>query len=95
MLGISGLVLCFIAVPAILAIIFGVLALKEIKRSAGTVGGRGMAIAGVVLGIVGVIAGVIFWIAIRSGSPTPRMCSTSRSATAWSSPTPMPTRWPG
>jgi hypothetical protein len=66
-LGISGLLLCFVAVPAILAIIFGVLAMKEIKRSAGTVSGRGMAIAGLVLGIVGIISAVVFWIAIGFG----------------------------
>ncbi len=66
-LGISGLLLCFIAVPAILAIVFGVLGMKEIKRSAGTVSGRGMAIAGLVLGIVGLISAVVFWIAVGFG----------------------------
>ncbi len=66
-LGISGLLLCFIAVPAILAVIFGVLAMKEIKRSSGTVSGRGMAIAGLVLGIVGLISAVVFWIAVGFG----------------------------
>jgi hypothetical protein len=41
--------------------------MKEIKRSAGTVSGRGMAIAGLVLGIVGIISAVVFWIAVGFG----------------------------
>ncbi len=66
-LGIAGIVLCFVAIPSILAIVFAVLAMKEIKRSAGTVSGRGMAIAGLVLGVVGVISAVIFWLIVGFG----------------------------
>jgi hypothetical protein len=39
---------------SILAVIFGHVALSQIKRSMGTLSGRGMAIAGLVLGYVGI-----------------------------------------
>ena len=41
-------------IGSILALVFGYIALSQIKRSEGTQSGRGMAIAGVVLGWVGV-----------------------------------------
>lgn len=41
-------------IGSILALIFGYIALRQIKRSQGSLSGRGMAIAGVVLGWVGV-----------------------------------------
>ena len=41
-------------IGSLLALIFGYVALNQIRASAGTQGGRGMAIAGVVLGWVGV-----------------------------------------
>src|SRR5205823_14978879 len=40
-------------VGSLLAVIFGHVALSQIKRSVGTLGGRGMAIAGLVLGYLG------------------------------------------
>ena len=39
---------------SILALVFGYIALSQIKNSEGTQSGRGMAIAGIVLGYVGV-----------------------------------------
>lgn len=56
-LGIVGIVTCFIAVPSLLALIFGLVAARSIKRSAmaGTpASGLGMARAGWILGLVGV-----------------------------------------
>ena len=50
--GILGVIVLPI-VAAILAIIFGHLSLSEIKRSAGRIGGRGMANVGLVLGYLG------------------------------------------
>src|SRR5262245_22841380 len=41
-------------IGSILAVIFGHVALSQIRKSNGTMGGRGMAIAGVVLGWIGV-----------------------------------------
>ena len=54
-LGIVGIFLfCFYAIPSILAVIFGGVALNQIKRDPARTSGRGMAIAGVVTGLVGV-----------------------------------------
>lgn len=51
-------------IGSVLAVIFGHVALNQIKESGGTQGGRGMAIAGLVLGYVGIgfVAIVIFLI---------------------------------
>jgi hypothetical protein len=67
-LGICGIALCFTAIPSILALVFGFVALGRIKRSGRTISGRGMALAGVWLGVVGIVAGVAFWIASATGA---------------------------
>jgi hypothetical protein len=46
---------------AILAVIFGFVARKQIRESGGRQNGSGMALAGIILGLVG-IAGLILWI---------------------------------
>jgi hypothetical protein len=54
------LFLCGIA--AILALVFGYIGRNQIDRSGGTQGGRGLAVAGIVLGWIGVglfVAGII------------------------------------
>jgi hypothetical protein len=48
-LGIVSIPLCFIFIPALLAVIFGVIALSQIKRKPGQAG-RGQAITGLILG---------------------------------------------
>lgn len=53
---------------SILAVIFGHVALSQIARSGGTQKGRGMAIAGLVLGWVGVATLLFFIVAIGAGS---------------------------
>jgi hypothetical protein len=45
-------IICFYWITSILAVIFGHIALSQIKRSNGTQTGRGMAIAGLVLGYI-------------------------------------------
>jgi hypothetical protein len=50
---------------AILAVIFGFVARKQIRESGGRQGGAGMALAGIILGFVG-IAGLILWIVFVS-----------------------------
>jgi Domain of unknown function (DUF4190) len=69
-LGIVGLILFgFLAIPPVLALIFGLVALSQTKNAApGSVGGRGMAIAGVVLGSIGIVFFIVWIIAIASGS---------------------------
>ena len=52
-LGILGVVLCWIAAP--FALVIGRSSLKEIDASAGGRGGRGMALAGYILGIIGTV----------------------------------------
>ena len=47
----------------ILALIFGFISKKQIDRSGGHQTGRGMAVAGIVLGFIGIV-GVIFWIVV-------------------------------
>ncbi len=47
-------------IGSILAVVFGHVALKQIGESNGSQGGRGMAIAGLVLGYIGVATGTIF-----------------------------------
>ena len=57
-LAIASLVLGIVWVfwlGSILAVIFGHVALSQIKRSMGTLSGRGMAIAGLVLGYLGIL----------------------------------------
>jgi Domain of unknown function (DUF4190) len=56
-------ILWLCAVGSILAIVFGLVALGQIKRSAQD--GKGLAIAGLVLGIVGVLATVAIAFAVR------------------------------
>ncbi len=66
-LGIAG----FCGVGAILAFIFGLVALSQIKNSNGRMGGRGMAITGVVLGSIWlalVLLYVIVVIGVLAGS---------------------------
>jgi hypothetical protein len=51
-LGIVGIILCFLFVPWILAIIFGVIAIKQCNEDP-TYTGKGLAIAGLICGLVG------------------------------------------
>lgn len=67
-LGIIGLVTCFIVIPALLAFIFGLVAARQIKHSAGALTGKGLARAGWIMGLVGLLAGGAFIIAAASGA---------------------------
>jgi len=67
-LGIVGLVTCFIFVPSLLALIFGFVAAGKIKRSAGALKGAGVARAGWIMGLVGLLAGVGFWALAATGA---------------------------
>ena len=63
-LSIASLVLGIVwvfGIGAILAVIFGFVARKQINESGGRQSGSGMALAGIILGFVG-IAGLIIWI---------------------------------
>ena len=49
MLGIISIPMCFLFIPAVLAVVFGIIALSQIKGNPGQAG-RGQAIAGLILG---------------------------------------------
>ena len=57
-------ILWFGGVGAVLAIIFGAVARRSIRESNGTESGEGLATAGLILGIIGVVATVLFWVII-------------------------------
>ncbi|HZA34266.1 MAG TPA: DUF4190 domain-containing protein [Vicinamibacterales bacterium] len=63
-LGIVGVIPYCFAVCSILALVFGYIARRQIDESGGTQGGRGMAIAGIILGWIGVGFAILFWIGI-------------------------------
>ncbi|MCI0353466.1 MAG: DUF4190 domain-containing protein [Acidobacteria bacterium] len=62
-LGAFAIPFAILLIPGILAVVFGNMALSEIKRSAGRVKGKGMATAGLVMGSLSVIAFPILIIA--------------------------------
>jgi len=51
-------------IPAVLAIIFGFIARSQIKRSNGAERGGGMALAGIIIGFVGIALGVVLVIVV-------------------------------
>ena len=64
-LGILGMIIPFLSIVlSILAIVFGTGAKREIDASSGSLGGRGLATAGVILGWVGVVIWAFFLIAV-------------------------------
>lgn len=70
-LAIASLVLSIIWVlglGSLLAVIFGFVARKDIKRSAGLKGGDGLAVAGIVIGIVGLVGAIFTIVGIASAA---------------------------
>jgi hypothetical protein len=61
-LGIAQIFICIIG--AILALVFGYISRRQIDESGGTQGGRGMAIAGIILGWVGIGLGIVYIVVI-------------------------------
>lgn len=58
-LGIVGSLFFVFFFPSVLALIFGIVALNQIKRPGNVQTGKGMAIAGVVLGAAGIVLVVL------------------------------------
>jgi hypothetical protein len=52
---------------SILAVVFGSKAKQDIRRSSGYLGGDGMATAGIVLGILGIMGAATVWIGLLAG----------------------------
>src|SRR5262249_9461239 len=63
-LGIAGLVFYACGVASILALVFGYMSRGQIDRDPANQTGRGMAIAGIIMGWIGVAIFVIFWVVI-------------------------------
>jgi hypothetical protein len=61
-LAIAGFVLAFVC--SLLGLIFSIMGHNECKRSAGTVDGDGLAIAGIVISAIGLLVWIIYIIAI-------------------------------
>jgi hypothetical protein len=53
-------------IGSLLAVIFGFVSRKKINQSQGQQSGDGLAIAGIVLGFVGIFGAIAFWIAIAA-----------------------------
>jgi hypothetical protein len=54
----------------VLALIFGLVARSQIEKSGGTQGGGGMAVAGIVLGSIGIVLEVIVIVVAATTSGT-------------------------
>ena len=67
--GIVGAIPCCWSLPifAIVALVTGFLGRKQIDESQGQLTGRGMATAGVVLGIIVMVIAVVYWILYAAG----------------------------
>jgi hypothetical protein len=63
-LGIAGLLFYACGVASVLALVFGYMSRGQIDRDPQNQGGRGMAIAGIIMGWIGVAIFVIFWVVI-------------------------------
>ncbi len=63
--GIVGVPLCFCGIPSIIAIVLGFLAMNETKRTGQD--GHGMALAGVIIGVIGLALAVLTWIVSAAG----------------------------
>ena len=66
-LGIVGIPCCTFFVLGIGAVVTGFLARKQIAESQGRLKGDGMALAGLIVGGVGVVIGVLYWVLILVG----------------------------
>ncbi len=54
-------VVCCGAIVGIVAIVLGILARNEINASGGVQGGSGMALAGIILGALGIVSSIGWW----------------------------------
>jgi hypothetical protein len=67
-LGILGIPCCGFFVLGIGAAITGFIARKQISESQGRLKGSGMAMAGIVLGLVFTVVAVVYWILVAAGA---------------------------
>ncbi len=60
-IGIVSIVLFFLVTPSAMALIYGVLGLRTSNRIGGKPNGRGFAIAGLIMGAIGIIECFVFY----------------------------------
>ena len=67
--GVIALVPCCWALPvlAVAAVVMGVLGRRQVAASQGRQRGTGLALTGVVLGVVGVLIAVVYWVLVLTG----------------------------
>jgi prepilin-type processing-associated H-X9-DG protein len=58
---------CLPVLAAIPAVILAILGMRDMGRSRGRITGQGLAIAGIVLSILGSVVGLVLWIIVASG----------------------------
>lgn len=66
-LGILGICCSSLFVVGIAAVVTGFLGRKQVKESQGAVKGGGMALAGMILGGVAILLGLLYWVLFASG----------------------------
>jgi apolipoprotein N-acyltransferase len=66
-LGVLGVPCCAFFVLGIAAVVTGLLARRQIDTSQGRLKGNGMAMAGVVLGVVSILVSLVYWILALTG----------------------------
>ncbi len=64
---ILSLVVCCVPGPGVLGVVMGVAAMPGISRSQGRVGGKGMAITGIVIGLFATLISLFLWIGVSMG----------------------------
>ena len=66
-LGILGICCSSLFVVGIAAVVTGFLGRKQVNESQGTVKGGGMALAGMILGGIAILLGLVYWVLFASG----------------------------
>ena len=61
-MAIAGFVLSFLC--SLLGLIFSIIGLSQVNKSNGTLGGKGLAIAGIVISAIGLLIWIIYIVAI-------------------------------
>jgi hypothetical protein len=65
-LGIVGILACGCFIFSILAVVFGRIGQRNIAQSGGAQTGAGLAKWGFILGVVGIVLGIIYWIIVAA-----------------------------
>ena len=65
--GILGICGCGVFLFGIAGVVTGVIARKQINESQGQLKGSGLALAGLIVGAVGIVLGLVYWILIAAG----------------------------